>query len=264
MRDDAATLMQAAAEVARRAGDVALSHFRQALAVEMKRDGTPVTVADREAEVRAREWIEARFPEDGIIGEEHGTTRPNAERRWILDPIDGTKTFLRGVPLWGTLVAVAKGEEILAGAAYFPAVGEAVVAAPGHGCWWNGSRCSVSTVFDLHSATALITDDRFAAHPGWLEGWRNLSSRTAMTRTWGDCYGYLLVATGRAEAMVDDVLAPWDAAALLPIVQEAGGVFTDWNGEATAFGGSAIATNGALATEIRRLLIGDLARRKHA
>lgn len=264
MKDEAGTLMQAVAEVARRAGDVALSHFRKALAVETKRDGTPVTAADRDAETRAREWIETRFPEDGILGEEFGAHLPNAERRWILDPIDGTKTFVRGVPLWGTLVAVAKGEEILAGAAYFPAVGEALVAAPGHGCWWNGTRCSVSSVADLHSATALVTDDRFAAHPNWLEGWRGLSRRAAISRTWGDCYGYLLVATGRAEAMVDDVLSPWDAAALLPIVQEAGGVFTDWNGQATAFGGSAIATNGALAKEIRRLLIGDQGRRKHA
>jgi histidinol phosphatase-like enzyme (inositol monophosphatase family) len=264
MKDESGTLMQAAAEVARRAGDVALSHFRKTLAVETKRDGTPVTVADREAESRAREWIEARFPEDGILGEEFGTHRPNAQRRWILDPIDGTKTFVRGVPLWGTLVAVARGEEILAGAAYFPAVGEALVAAPGHGCWWNGARCSVSAIADLRAATALVTDERFADHPGWLEGWRSLARGAAVSRTWGDCFGYLLVATGRAEVMVDEVLSPWDAAALLPIVQEAGGVFTDWNGQATAFGGSGIATNGALANEVRRLLIGDQPRRKHA
>src|SRR5712692_4050524 len=159
MKDEASTLMQAVAEVARRAGDVALSHFRKSLTIETKRDGTPVTVADREAESCARQWIEARFPEDGILGEEHGVHLPNAKRRWILDPIDGTKTFVRGVPLWGTLVAVAQGEEILAGAAYFPAVSEALVAAPGHGCWWSGARCSVSTISDLRSATVLVTDD---------------------------------------------------------------------------------------------------------
>ncbi len=263
MKDEASTLMQAVAEVARRAGDVALSHFRKSLTIETKRDGTPVTVADREAEERAREWIEARFPDDGILGEELGTHKPNAERRWILDPIDGTKTFVRGVPLWGTLVAVAKGEEILAGAAHFPAVGEALVAAPGHGCWWNGTRCTVSAVADLGSATALITDERFAENPSRAEAWHSLSRQTAVTRTWGDCYGYLLVATGRAEIMVDDVLSPWDAAALFPIIREAGGVFTDWTGQPTAFGSNAIATNAALAEEVRRLLSPDPLRRMH-
>lgn len=263
MKDEASTLMQAVAEVARRAGDVALSHFRKSLTIETKRDGTPVTVADREAEERAREWIEARFPDDGILGEELGTHKPNAERRWILDPIDGTRTFVRGVPLWGTLVAVAKGEEILAGAAHFPAVGEALVAAPGHGCWWNGARCAVSAVADLAAATALITDDRFAENPGRAEAWRSLSRKTAVTRTWGDCYGYLLIATGRAEIMVDDVLSPWDAAALFPIIREAGGVFTDWTGRPTAFGSDAIATNAALAEEVRRQLSPEQARRMH-
>jgi histidinol phosphatase-like enzyme (inositol monophosphatase family) len=263
MKDEASTLMQAVAEVARRAGDVALSHFRKSLTIETKRDGTPVTVADREAEERAREWIEARFPDDGILGEELGTHKPNAERRWILDPIDGTKTFVRGVPLWGTLVAVARGEEILAGAACFPAVGEALVAAPGHGCWWNGTRCAVSPVADLGAATALITDERFAENPSRVEAWRSLSRQTAVTRTWGDCYGYLLVATGRAEIMVDDVLSPWDAAALFPIIREAGGVFTDWTGRPTAFGPNAIATNAALAEEVRRLLSPEQVRRMH-
>jgi histidinol phosphatase-like enzyme (inositol monophosphatase family) len=255
MSEEASTLMQAVADVARRAGDAALSHFRKSLAIETKGDGTPVTAADRDAEARAREWLEARFPDDGILGEELGVHNPKAERRWILDPIDGTKTFIRGVPLWGTLVAVAKGEEILAGAAYFPAVGEALVAAPGHGCWWNGARCGVSNVADLASATALATDQRFTENPSWGESWRALCKRAAVVRTWGDCYGYLLVATGRAEIMVDEVLSPWDAAALFPIVREAGGVFTDWTGRPTAFGSNAIATNAALAEEVRRSLL---------
>lgn len=248
-------LMQAAAEVARLSGDLALKHFKQGIAVETKRDGTPVTAADREAESAARAWIEARFPEDGILGEEFGVQRPDAARRWILDPIDGTKTFIRGVPLWGTLVGVARGEELLAGAAYFPAVNELLVAAPGQGCWWNGTRCAVSKVSELAKATVLITDDRFAAAPERWPAWRKVSEKAAVSRTWGDCYGYLLVATGRAEVMADEILSPWDAAALLPIIQEAGGVFTDWKGARTAFGGSAIATNATLDAEVRRLLV---------
>src|SRR5215208_5256218 len=115
----------------------------------------PRSRSDRGAEERARAWIEARFPEDGILGEEFGTLRPRAPRRWIVDPIDGTKSFVRGVPLWGTLVAVAEGERVLAGAMYFPAVGELVAAAPECGAWWNGTRCAVASVAALREATVL-------------------------------------------------------------------------------------------------------------
>jgi histidinol-phosphatase len=248
------TLLEAVADVARLAGDVALSHFRAGIAVEWKSDGSPVTVADREAERVAREWIERRFPDDGILGEEQGETHAGAARRWIVDPIDGTKSFVRGVPLWGTLIGVADGTTIVAGAAYFPAVGEIVVAAPGQGCWWNGAPCRVSSVASIGKATVLTTDDRFPTNEDRREGWRDLAARAAVSRTWGDCYGYLLVATGRAEVMVDDRVNAWDAAALLPVVRESGGVFTDWSGKPTAFGGSAIATNAELAREVRETL----------
>jgi histidinol-phosphatase len=251
-------LLEAAAELARVAGDVAQRHFaanvRARLAVESKADGSPVTIADREAEEAAREWISRRFPDDGVLGEELGESNPGARRRWILDPIDGTKSFVRGVPLWGTLVALAEGETILAGAAYFPPVGELLVAAPGEGCWWNGARCQVSTVADLSHATLLTTDDRFPKHTGRKARFDELSRRVAVSRSWGDAYGYLLVATGRADIMVDDVMNPWDAAAVLPIIQEAGGIFTDWRGRPTAFGGSAIGTNAALADAARDVL----------
>jgi histidinol-phosphatase len=251
---DAQTLMQAAEEVARKSGDVALGYFRQGVTVDTKGDGTPVTVADRTAEKTAREWIEARFPEDGILGEEFGETRVGAKRRWILDPIDGTKTFIRGVPLWGTLVAVAEGERILAGAAYFPAVGEMLVAAPGSGCFWNGKPTRVSAEAELSRAVVLATDERFLQFPERGKAWRELTARASVARTWGDCYGYLLLATGRAEVMVDEVLSPWDAAALQPVIEEAGGVFTDWTGARTSFGGNAIATNGALSRQVREVL----------
>jgi histidinol-phosphatase len=254
MTTEAQGLMQAAAEVARKSGDVALDFFRKGVTVDIKGDGTPVTVADRTAEQTARDWIEKHFPQDGILGEEFGETRPGARRRWILDPIDGTKTFVRGVPLWGTLVAIAEGEKILAGAAYFPPVGELLVAAPGAGCFWNDKPTRVSTVSELSQAVVLSTDQRFLQYPERGTAWRALAARAYMDRTWGDCYGYLLVATGRAEVMVDEVLSPWDAAALQPIIEEAGGVFTDWTGKRTSFGGNAIATNGALAAQVRELL----------
>ena len=255
MSESPESLMHAAAEVARLAGDVAAGYFATRVAVDVKADGSPVTIADRTAEERARAWIEAHFPNDGILGEEFGLVRPDARRRWVVDPIDGTKSFVRGVPLWGTLVAVCAGDEVLAGAVYLP-VGDAllVAAAPGCGAWANGVRCRVSAVSDVGGATVLTTDDRFKEAPARRPGWERLSHAASVSRSWGDCFGYVLVATGRAEAMVDPVLSPWDAAAVLPIVTEAGGVFTEWDGRATAFGGSAVATNAALAAPVRALL----------
>ena len=243
-----------AAELARITGTVALRHYRTHLTVETKADGSPVTVADRAAETAARAWVQSRFPQDGILGEELGEERPGAARRWIIDPIDGTKSFVRGAPLWGSLVALCEGDRVLAGAAYFPAVDELVAAAPGAGCWWNGSRCRVSSVSAVADATVLTTDERFPDRPERAAGWRALARRASVSRTWGDCFGYLLVATGRAEAMCDGTLSVWDAAALQPIIEEAGGVFTDWLGTPTAFGGSAIATNRLLAEDVRSLL----------
>jgi histidinol-phosphatase len=251
---DSGALLEAAAEVARIAGNAAMRHFKSRFVVDVKDDGSPVTIADREAETAAREWIRKRFPADGILGEEFGAEREDAQCRWLLDPIDGTKSFVAGVPLWGSMVAIAAGDRVLAGAVSFPGVHEVIVAAPGAGCWWNGSRCNVSNVARLDQAVLLTTDDRFPDRPDRGEKWSALTRRARVSRTWGDCYGYLLVATGRAEAMVDPVLAPWDSAALEPLIVEAGGVFSDWEGHPLAFGGSAVATNAALAAEIRAAL----------
>jgi histidinol phosphatase-like enzyme (inositol monophosphatase family) len=248
------TLLEAVAELARAAGTIALEHFRPGIAVDTKTDGSPVTIADRQAEQFARAWISERFPTDGILGEEFGAERTRARRQWIIDPVDGTKSFVRGVPLWGTLVAVADGERILAGGAYYPAVNELAAAAAGCGCWWNDARCRVSTVGSLESATVLTTDERFRNRPGRRAAWGALAARASIARTWGDCYGYLLVATGRAEAMIDNHVRLWDAAAVQVITTEAGGVFTDWGGRPTAFGQSAIATNARLADEVRAIL----------
>jgi histidinol-phosphatase len=264
MSESPESLAGAVEQVARIAGDIALRYYRSSLVIESKADGSPVTIADRMAEQAAREWIEENHPDDGIVGEELGITRPDARRRWVLDPIDGTKTFVRGVPLWGTLAALCEGDEVLAGAAYFPALGEMLAAARGTGCWWNGTRCRVSSLATLREATVLTTDERFAGDIEHLAGWRNLSARAAVARSWGDCYGYLLVATGRAEVMVDGIVSPWDAAALMPIVEEAGGVFTDWKGTRTAFGGSAVATNQGVAVESRELLGTGTTRDVHA
>ena len=264
MSESPASLADAVEHVARIAGEIALRSYKSSLVIEAKADGSPVTIADRNAEQAARAWIAKNHPDDGILGEELGVTRPDARRRWIVDPIDGTKTFVRGVPLWGTLVALCEGDEVLAGAAYFPAIGEMLSAARGGGCWWNGARSRVSPVASVREATVLTTDERFAGDGAHLAGWRNLAGNAAVSRSWGDCYGYLLVATGRAEVMVDGIVSPWDAAALMPIVEEAGGVFTDWKGTRTAFGGSAVATNQGIAVESRQLLGTGITRDVHA
>jgi len=255
--------MAAAGEVARVAGLVALEHFGRELHVETKSDGSPVSEADRAAERAAREWIEHRFPIDGVLGEELGLVRPDAPRRWIVDPIDGTKSFVRGVPLWGTLVAVTEGERVLAGAAYFAATGELVVAARGEGCWWNGRRCRVSDVGDLAQATVLATDDRFPERHARRDAWAQLAGAAAIARTWGDAYGYLLVATGRAEVMVDDIVTAWDAAPFEVIIPEAGGVLTDWTGAPSAFHGDLIVTNRALDRAVREILVDAVERAEH-
>ena len=172
-----------AAELARITGIVAMRHYRSRLTVETKADGSPVTIADRAAEEAARAWVRTRFPEDGILGEELGEERPGARRRWLIDPIDGTKSFVRGAPLWGSLVALCEGDQVLAGAAYFPAVEELVAAAPGAGCWWNGSRCQVSTVAALAEATVLTTDERFQERPDRRDGWIALSHAASVSRS---------------------------------------------------------------------------------
>jgi histidinol-phosphatase len=249
-----ASLLHAVTELATIAGNEANRYFRTGVTVEFKGDGSPVTVADRAAETLAREWIRAHFPDDGILGEEFGLEKPDAKRRWILDPIDGTKSFIAGVPLWGTLVAIVEGETVLAGAVYAPPTQEIVAAASGQGAWFNGARTHVSTTAALAQATLLTTDARFPGRPQRQQRWDTLARATRIVRTWGDCYGYLLIATGRADIMVDDQMNAWDAAAVQVVVEEAGGRFTDFRGRATAFGGDSIATNGALDTIVRDIL----------
>lgn len=248
------SLLQAVQECAELAGSVAFAHYRTGVAVEWKADGSPVTAADRGAEEAVREWIRTRFPADGVLGEEFGERTGTSGRRWVVDPIDGTKAFVRGVPLWGSLVAVVEGERVLAGAACFPATGETIAAAAGCGAWHNKSRAHVSAVAELGAATALVTDALTFSPLSRTEAWARLAGAVAVTRTWGDAFGYLMVATGRAEVMVDPIANAWDIACFVPIIEEAGGVFTDLTGASTAFGGNSIATNAALAAEARRIL----------
>src|SRR5262245_20509738 len=246
MREPHGSLLEFAVEVAWRVGRISLAHYQTGVAAETKADASPVTVADRAAEQLARDLIEARFPQDGIVGEEFDEARPGAERKWIIDPIDGTRSFVRGVPLYGVLLAVEDDGEAVLGVIHFPALAETVYAARGEGCWWDGRRALVSDTTSLDDALLLTTSYEGIERRNFSDGWNRVRSRAGQVRTWGDCYGHALVATGRAEAMFDAGANVWDAAALKPIIEEAGGVFTDWHGQPTHRGGSAISSNAAL------------------
>jgi histidinol phosphatase-like enzyme (inositol monophosphatase family) len=236
-------LLGAAVDVAWHGGRHTLAFYNTRFDIEWKADGSPVTVADREAEARMRDMVARRFPDHEIVGEEGGTTRARSGVRWILDPIDGTRTFVRGVPLYGTLVGVEVDGEPAVGAIYLPALDEMIAAARGLGCTWNGRPCRVSTCADASRALLVSTDLAMLEARGVA---RALCAKTGMQRTWGDCYSYALVATGRADVAVDPVMHIWDCAALLPVLEEAGGRFTDWRGRRTIDGGDAVATNGHL------------------
>ncbi len=256
-REPFRNLLEFAVEVAWRAGRVALAHYQTGITAETKPDDSPVTVADRAAEQLARDLIATRFPQDGIVGEEFGTTNEHAARRWILDPIDGTRSFIHGVPLFGCLLALEENNKPVVGVMHFPALEETVYGARGEGAWFNGRRARVSSVSRVEEALLLTTDVAFIEKFGYQDGWERLRARAGLTRTWGDCYGHALVATGRAEIMLDPIMSVWDAAALQPVVEEAGGVFTSWDGDSTHTGGSAVSTNANLAREVRALLRAD-------
>jgi histidinol phosphatase-like enzyme (inositol monophosphatase family) len=250
-------LLEVAQELAVEAGAITLEHFGTVLASDTKGDGTPVTEADRAAETLMRDRIGAHFPTHGILGEEFGEKNPGAPVRWILDPIDGTRSFVRGVPLYGVLIGVEIEGTPAVGVAHFPALNEIVGAALGHGCTWNGRPARVSGVDSFRDAAALTTDPVELLEGPAAAGWETLVRETSLARTWGDCYGHILVATGRAEIMVDPILSPWDAAPFVPILTEAGGRFTSREGDARFDGGSGISTNGLLHDRVLALLRGE-------
>jgi histidinol-phosphatase len=250
-------LLDFAMDAAWQAGQRTLAHFQTGVAVEQKADASPVTIADRGAEELLRRLIENRFPDHAIVGEEFGETDRDSAYRWIVDPIDGTFSFIHGVPLYGVLLGLEVAGEMLAGVAHFPGLREMVAAAKGEGCWWNGRRAHVSDVSRLDQALVVYTACSDFATYGRAGAWARLQKATLTQRGWGDCYGHCLVATGRAEVMLDPIMNAWDCAALLPILQEAGGTFTDWDGNATIYSSNAFSTNGTLFQQVLELVKGE-------
>ena len=247
-------LLDFAVDVAWRAGKVTLEYFQTQLSIERKRDNSVVTVADRRTEQTIRESIRSRFPDHNIIGEEYGEEISGSDYNWIVDPIDGTQSFVHGVPLYGVLLGLEYRNETILGVVNCPAMDEMVYAARGEGCYWNGRRARVSTTQNLGEALWCASGAEYFEMVGQSAAWSRLKENTARYRTWGDCYGYVLVATGRADVMVDPIMHVWDCAPLLPIMTEAGGRFTDWKGDATIRGGNAVATNGSLHNSVLAVL----------
>lgn len=250
--DELEQLMGFGVRLAQEAGELTSRYFRK-VSARRKADGSLVTEADFETERFLRSEIEKHFPQDGILGEEEGERAGRSGRRWIIDPIDGTFSFAHGVPLYGVLIALETEGEVVVGVINIPAAGEMAYAARGCGSFLNGNRVRTTSVSKLDEALLLSTDfgmipDEFRAASESLQ--RSVEAR----RTWGDCYGHLLVGTGRAEIMLDPLMKVWDCAPLLPIVEEAGGTFTDWQGRRTIYGGSAISTNGALFKQVLEIL----------
>jgi len=239
-------LLEFAVGLARGAGEITLRHFRRPFTPERKADGSFVTQADREAERFIRARLEEKFPHDSVLGEEEERRAGSSGRQWIIDPIDGTYSFVHGVPLYGVLIGLEIADEVCLGVVNLPALGEIIYAARGAGCFWNDTRARVSATPALADALLLATDFGTCERYGFGEATRRLEQATGARRTWGDCYGHVLVATGRAEVMLDPVMNVWDCAPLLPILEEAGGTFTDWGGRRTIRGGNAISTNGLL------------------
>jgi len=247
-------LLSFATDLAHGAGEITLKYFKRSPETSKKSDGSFVTIADREAETFLRERILSRFPDDGIVGEEEGERKGKSGRRWIVDPIDGTFAFVHGVPFYGVLIGLEIDNELSIGVISIPALDEIVYAAKGLGCFWNGETAQVSTTATLEDSLLLCTDFSACERYGFGGAIDQLQRRAKTNRTWGDCYGYVLVATGRAEVMLDPVMNLWDCAALLPVIEEAGGTFTDWSGTKTILSGNSIATNGSVFAEVMDLV----------
>ena len=249
--------------LAYRAGRITLGYYQTGLRPDYKPDDTPVTAADRAAEEFIRQEIEKAYPTHSILGEEFGAsahTRLSASEsvdyRWLIDPIDGTKSFMRGVPLYAVLIGLEIEGVVRVGAAYYPAFDEMLCAADGLGCWWNGRRTRVSDVSRFDQAYVCFTNIRNMAKYGRGPAWERINQAAYTCRGWSDAYGYLLVATSRAEVMLDPIMSIWDCGPFPPILREAGGFFGNWQGEEGHTYGEAMACNQALLPELMKLIGG--------
>ncbi len=245
--------LAAAVAAERAAGTIALRYYHGGFDVTVKPDLTPVTQADREAEQAIVAALGRAFPEIGVLGEEFGA-QGSAERRWIIDPIDGTKNFVRRIPVWATLIALEDAGEVVAGVIHNPATGDLFTARRGGGARHNGTPIQVSDVGDLGRASLVHAGLKLLRQAGYWDGFVRLVDATDRQRGFGDYVGYPLVAAGKAEIYAEVDLKPWDLAPCKILVEEAGGRFTDFAGRPTIYTGTALATNGRLHDTVLALL----------
>ncbi|MCH2620617.1 MAG: hypothetical protein MKZ69_03880 [Acidimicrobiales bacterium] len=237
-------LVDFAVSIAKEAGELTLSFFNDLnLEIIKKSDGSPVTEADKGAERLLRQRITDSFPDDSIIGEEEENVFGSSGRTWILDPIDGTQSFINGVPLFANLVALEDEHGPAVGVINLPAINECVWAGRGTGCFADGKQAHVSSIETLDESCVVTSGIDYWSSLSFFE---SLSKSGTTIRTWGDAYGYALVATGRVDAMIDPIVNKWDVAPMLTIIPEAGGVFTDYKNVVTSDGGNALASNKTL------------------
>lgn len=239
-----------ATETAWLAGKLTLGYFQTGVHADMKADDSPVTVADREAEKLIRGRIESYFPDHSIVGEEFENKETTSSHRWFIDPIDGTKSFISGVPFYAVLLGLEIDGRIEVGVAYYPGIDEILAAGTGEGCHWNGKRTHVSEMGDLSRATVCYTAANSFAKFGRQTAWDTIKQKTWIQRGWGDAYGYLLVATGRAHIMLDPIMEPYDCSPFPAIFREAGGYCGDWRGNETIYASELMATNRQLLPQL--------------
>ena len=247
-------LLDFATRLAHEAGRLTLGYFGRTIDTEFKTDDSPVTVADKEAERLIRERIEAAYPQHGILGEEFGETNAGASYRWIIDPIDGTKSFMRGVPLYGVLIGLEIDGRTEVGVTYFPALNELVYAASNEGCFLNGRRCFVSQTKSLERAFVSFTDASSFSKYNRTAEWERVQAATYYRVGWSDAYGHMLVATGRLDIMLDPIMNPWDCGPFPVLLREAGGYFGSWSGEEGIYAGEAMSTTSKLLPDVLKLL----------
>jgi histidinol-phosphatase len=254
MNPDWRNRYELAITAAKEAGQLALRYFDTNLTVEWKKDLSPVTLADREAEALLRTRLLGAFPRDGFLGEESGQTPGDSGFRWIIDPIDGTRNFVRGIPLWATLIGLEYNQEQIAGVAAIPALGQTYRALRGEGAFRDDRRLHVSKVSALSEAVMFYSSLSWFLKAGRQEAFVDLAKRVQRQRGFGDFYGFLLVAQGSGELMIEHGVHVWDVAAIKPIIEEAGGRITDWDGQPNIHRPDVLASNGLLHEETLRLL----------
>ncbi len=247
-----------ARQLAQRAGNITLEHYNKGIRHDLKADETPVTAADRATEQFIRGEIEKIYPTHAIVGEEYGEKAGAGNPfRWVIDPIDGTKSFIRGVPFYSVLIALEIEGVSRVGAVCFPALNEVLSAADGLGCWWNDKRAHVSDVSEWKQAVFVYTSWSGFRTRKRLDLFERLHKECFYGRGWGDAYGIAMVATGRAEVQLEPVVSIWDVAPFPPIFREAGGFFGSWTGEEGHTHGEGFACNAALKDKVLELIRGE-------